>query len=207
VEDPNDFSDPQVALGEIDGFSTIEKWVTTFSSFPNEVDPTSVIPGFSVRLFEVSFDFPDIVFVSGIVRELTPGVDFVATMISAEALGIIPLRPLSPSTNYMAVMTNDIHDTVGNDATPSQFYHLSKAQEPWVDIGGIPGIRAPDDFFNGNGGSQCRDSKRRHHPELDGADPVHYPAVEILAQCRQAGADPGCADRDDHCGAGAGRNC
>ena len=142
VVDPNDYSDPQVALGEIDGFSTTEKWVTTFESsypltgVPNQVDPTSVVPGQSVRLFEVSFDFPDIVIVSGIVRELTPGVDFVATMISAEALAIIPLRPLKPSTNYMAVLTNDINDTIGNDATPSQFYHLSKAQDPWVDENG-----------------------------------------------------------------------
>jgi hypothetical protein len=142
VDDPNDFSDPQVALGEIDGFSTTERWVTTFLSsypltgVPNQVDPSSVVPGQSVRLFEVSFDFPNIVFVSGIVQELTPGVDFLATMISSDALAIIPLRPLKPSTNYMAVLTNDINDTVGNDATPSQFYHLSKAQDPWVDENG-----------------------------------------------------------------------
>jgi hypothetical protein len=142
VDDPNDFSNPEVALGEIDGFSTTERWVTTFLSsypltgVPNQVDPSSVVPGQSVRLFEVSFDFPDIVFVSGIVQELTPGVDFQATMISSEALAIIPLRPLKPSTNYMAVLTNDIHDTIGNDATPSQFYHLSKAETPWLDENG-----------------------------------------------------------------------
>jgi hypothetical protein len=136
ADDPDDYSDPAVAMGAIDGFSTTEKWVTTLSSFPNQIDPASVVPGLSVRLFEVSFDFPNIVFVSGIVRELTPGVDFVALMATSEALAIIPLRPLKPSTNYMAVMTNDIHDTVGNDATPSQFYHLSKSPTPWVDENG-----------------------------------------------------------------------
>jgi hypothetical protein len=39
-------------------------------------------------------------------------------------------------TTYMAVVTNDINDTVGNDATPSTFYHLTKAQTPWVDENG-----------------------------------------------------------------------
>jgi hypothetical protein len=134
--DPNNFGDPAVAMGEIDGFSTTEKWTTTLSGFPNSVDPSSVVPGQSVRLFEVSFDFPNIVVVSGIVRELTPGVDYTAAMVTDEVLAILPLKPLAPSTNYMAVLTNDISDTVGNDATPSQFYHLSKAQTPWVDEGG-----------------------------------------------------------------------
>jgi len=136
AEDPDDYSDPVVAMGAIDGFSTTERWVTTLTSFPNQVDVASVIPGRSVRLFEVSFEFPDIVFVSGIVRELIPGVEYVATMATAEVLAIIPLKPLKPSTNYMAVMTNDIHDTVGNDATASQFYHLSKSPTPWVDENG-----------------------------------------------------------------------
>jgi hypothetical protein len=134
--DPNNFGDPAVAMGEIDGFSTTEKWTTTLSSFPNSVDASSVVPGQSVRLFEVSFAFPDIVTVSGIVRELTPGVDYTAAMVTGEVLAIIPLRPLAPSTNYMAVLTNDISDTVGNDATPSQFYHLTKSQTPWLDESG-----------------------------------------------------------------------
>jgi hypothetical protein len=134
--DPNDFSDPTVAAGEIDGFSTTERWTTSFTTFPNKIDPASVVAGQSVRVFEVSFEFPDIVLVSGIVRELTPGVEFFATMLNDSTLGIIPLQPLKPSTNYMAVVTNDINDTAGNDATPSQFYHLTKAQTPWLDENG-----------------------------------------------------------------------
>jgi hypothetical protein len=134
--DPNDFSDPTVAAGEIDGFSTTERWTTSFSTFPNQIDPASVVAGQSVRMFEVSFAFPDIVTVSGIVRELTPGLEFVATMLNDSTLGIIPTQPLKPSTNYMAVVTNDINDTAGNDATPSQFYHLTKRQTPWLDENG-----------------------------------------------------------------------
>ena len=136
VADPNDFSDPLVALGAIDGFSTTERWVTTFTSFPNAVAPASVVPGQSVRFFEVSTVFGTIVNVSGIVRELTPGVEYGATMATPTVLAIIPLKPLKELTTYMAVLTNDINDTVGNDATAAQTYHLSKAEQPWVDANG-----------------------------------------------------------------------
>lgn len=136
VADPTDFGDPLVALSAIDGFSTTEKWVTTFSGFPNTVDPASVVPGQSVRLFEVSTVFGTIVNVSGVVRELTPGVEYFATMATSNVLAIIPLRPLKEMTTYMAVLTNDISDTAGNDATPAQTYHLSKAADPWVDASG-----------------------------------------------------------------------
>lgn len=134
VDDPTDFGNPLVALGAMDGFSTTERWVTTFSGFPNEIDPSSVVPGQSVRFFEVSVS--GIVFVTGIVRELTPGVDFVATMATNSVLAIIPLKPLNELSSYMAVLTNDINDSVGNDATPSQTYHLSKSQTPWIDENG-----------------------------------------------------------------------
>lgn len=136
VADPTDFSDPLVALGAVDGFSPTEKWVTTFTSFPNSVAPASVVPGQSVRFFEVSTVFGTIVNVSGIIRELTPGVEYVATMATPTVLAIIPLKPLKELTTYMAVLTNDINDTVGNDATAAQTYHLSKAEDPWVDAEG-----------------------------------------------------------------------
>ncbi|MBT8041520.1 MAG: lipase [Gammaproteobacteria bacterium] len=136
VDDPNDFGDPTVALSAMDGFSTTERWVTTFNSFPNSIDVNSVVPGQSVRFFEVNTVFGTIVIVNGIARELTPGVDYVATMATDEVLAIIPLKPLKEMTTYMAVLTNDIKDTAGNNATPSPFYHLSKSQAPWLDANG-----------------------------------------------------------------------
>jgi pimeloyl-ACP methyl ester carboxylesterase len=136
VADPTDFSDPLVALSAVDGFSTTERWVTTFSGFPNAVNPATVVPGQSVRFFEVSTVFGTIVNVSGIVREMTPGVEYVATMATPNVLAVIPLQPLKEMTTYMAVLTNDIQDTAGNDATPAQTYHLSKAADPWVDANG-----------------------------------------------------------------------
>ena len=118
VADPNDFGDPLVALSAMDGFSTTEKWVTTFTGRPHGLDPASVVPGQSVRMFEVSTVFGTIVQVSGIVRELTPGVDYVAVA-QGNNLAILPLKPLKEMTTYMAVLTNDINDTQGNDATPT----------------------------------------------------------------------------------------
>jgi len=132
VDDPNNFADPLAALSTLDGFSTTEKWVTTFTSQPYALDPASIIPGQSVRMFEVSTIFGTIVAVSGVVRELTPGLEYVAVA-SGSTLAIIPTSPLKELTTYMAVLTNDIRDTEGNDATPDTTYHLSKRADPWVD--------------------------------------------------------------------------
>ncbi len=136
VDDPNNFGDPLVALNAIDGFSTTEKWVTTFSATPNALDPASIVPGQSVRMFEVSTVFGTIVTVSGIVRELTPGVEYVTAVVNGNVLAIIPLTPLREMTTYMAVLTNDINDTAGNDATPDTTYFLSQRQTSWVDENG-----------------------------------------------------------------------
>jgi pimeloyl-ACP methyl ester carboxylesterase len=135
VDDPNDYGDPLAALSTLDGFSTTEKWVTTFTAEPFALDPGTIVAGQSVRMFEVSTVFGTIVAVSGVVRELTPGYEYV-TAASGNTLAIIPTSPLKEMTTYMAVMTNGIKDTHGNDATPDQTYHLSKKADTWVDANG-----------------------------------------------------------------------
>ena len=126
VDDPEDFGDPSVALSAMDGFSTTEKWVTGFVDYPNRsagsIDPASVVPGHSVRVFQV--DVTQFLLVNGVVRELVPGVDFFATVAPGGNIAIIPLKPLQELTNYMAVLTNDIRDTDGNNATADDTYHL-----------------------------------------------------------------------------------
>lgn len=133
--DPNDYGNPLVALGNLDGFSTTEKWVSTFTAEPHALDPSTILPGQTVRMFEVSTIFGTIVAVSGVIRELTPGAEFVAVA-SGGTLAIIPTSPLKEMTTYMAVLTNGIKDTEGNDATPDQTYHLSKRADPWLDENG-----------------------------------------------------------------------
>jgi len=137
VADPTDFGDPLVALSALDGFSTTERWVTTFRDFPGArgaIDPASVVPGQSVRVFQVTTN--QIVVPTGIIRELTPGVDYTAAAITPFTVAIIPLRPLSELSSFLAVLTNDINDVNGNDATPDQTYFLTQRRTPWVDANG-----------------------------------------------------------------------
>ena len=144
VEDPTDVTDPAVALSALDGFSTTEKWITSFYNgledgnykapgVPGSIDPASVVHGQSVRVFEVVS--PNFVAVASIVRELTPWLDYIAVG-SADKVAIIPTRPLKEYTSYMAVLTNDIRDTDGNNATPDVAYNFGKTQTPWVDENG-----------------------------------------------------------------------
>lgn len=134
VANPNDFSNPQVALNALDGFSTVAPW--SFS-FDRPINPSTVVPGSTVRMFEVQFVFGTIA-VQQINRELVPGQDFVAQVNPGDARGvvIVPLRPLAENTGYMAVVTNGIRDTSGNAASPSQTYFLAKRTSPLVNAAG-----------------------------------------------------------------------
>jgi len=135
VPDPEDFGNPQVALNALDGFSTIAPW--SFS-FDRPINPDTVIPGSTVRLFEVQFVFGTIA-VEQVNRELTPGAEFVALVNPGNPNGVVilPLQPLAENTGYMAVVTNAITDTDGNPASPSQTYFLGKRTEPLVTSTGI----------------------------------------------------------------------
>ena len=137
VADPRDISNPAVVANAIDGFSTVSPWSFGFSA---PVNVATVIPGGSVRLFEVQLVFGTIA-VQQINRELVPGVDFVTSVVSNGADGasiaIVPLRPLNEATAYMAVVTNGVRDPAGNVATPSQTYFVTKRTEPLVTEGGI----------------------------------------------------------------------
>ncbi|MFT5372201.1 MAG: hypothetical protein ACI9R7_001744 [Lysobacterales bacterium] len=121
-------------LNSLDGFSTTEKWLVNFKDRfggTGSVDPSSVTPGNSVRVFQVTAQ--QILFVTGIVRELVAGVDYWAQVVAPGIVAIIPLKPLPEYSTFMVVMTNDIKDAVGNDATPDTTYHLSKQHTPFID--------------------------------------------------------------------------
>ncbi len=137
VADPTDFSNPQVALNALDGFSTVSPWTFTFS---DPVDPATIDPGNTVRLFEIAFVFGTVA-VERVVTELVPGQDYVATVAetdpSGRTIAIVPLVPLKEMTGYMAVVTNGVQDPEGNIATPSQTYFLTKRTEPLITPGGV----------------------------------------------------------------------
>lgn len=123
-------------MNALDGFSTTEKWTMTFvddDGNPGSIDASTVVPGQTVRVFQVTTS--QIVAVTGIVRELTPGLDYV-TAVVGNVVAIVPLQPLPQYSSFMAVMTNDIKDSAGNNATPDQTYFLAKKRDPWVDASG-----------------------------------------------------------------------
>lgn len=134
-EASTNFGDPQVAVNTLDGWSTTAPWSFSFSDAPLA---SSVVPGQSVRLFEVTLTGPG-GGVTGVVRELAAGVDFVTAPQSSDATGrswaIVPLKPLKQLTSYMAVLTTGIRDSRGNDATPAQAYFLTKRTAPLCTAG------------------------------------------------------------------------
>ncbi|WP_440225196.1 alpha/beta hydrolase [Dokdonella sp. MW10] len=126
VPNPDDYSNPRVAINALDGWSTTSPWTTTFSVSPRT---NSIVAGTSVRVFEVSLERPG-GGVTGVVRELQANADFVVAKAPSDATGrtiaIVPTRPLKQLTSYMAVVTDGIVDERGNDTTPDQTYFLAK---------------------------------------------------------------------------------
>ncbi len=130
VANPNNYGDPTVAIGTLDGWSTVGPMSTSFNAKP---DVASVVPGQSVRIFEVSLTGPG-GGTTNIVRELAGGAEFVTALAPSDASGrtlaIIPTKPLQQLTSYLVVLTDGIRDAGGNDATPDQTYFLSKRASP-----------------------------------------------------------------------------
>jgi dienelactone hydrolase len=125
---PNNINDPAVALSAMDGFSTVAPASFTMSVPPN---PTSVVPGRAIRVFEVNLTGPGGA-VTRIVRELAAPAEFVAgvSSVTPTAVGIVPTAPLKQLTSYLVVVTDDITDAAGNDATPDTTYFLTQRTSP-----------------------------------------------------------------------------
>ncbi|HJU40809.1 MAG TPA: hypothetical protein VJ724_14660 [Tahibacter sp.] len=130
VADPNNFGDPQVAVNALDGWSTTAPWTLQFSAKPRL---TTIVPGTSLRIFEVTLTGPG-GGTTGAVRELASPADYVIAPVSSDATGrtiaVVPTRPLKQLTSYLAVATSAITDENGNDATPDQTYFLTKRTSP-----------------------------------------------------------------------------
>lgn len=141
VADPMDFSDPQVALNALDGFSTVAPITTGFSG-PIQA---SSIDGDSVRLYEVSLTPSGLPNNQGgavlvINSQLVFGVDYIATVSSVDSSGstlaILPLRPLTPQSSYFVVVTNSLRSSDGNPMGASGAYTFAKLDDP-LEVGGV----------------------------------------------------------------------
>lgn len=151
LDDPNDFTNPLVALSAMDGFSTTEKWTASFVDHQRNagsIESGSVRTGDTVRLFQVSTIAGNPLYVTGVVRELQPNVDYMAVS-QNDTIAIIPLKALPELSNFLAVLTNGITDQRGNDSTPDQTYYLLKRTTPWVDENGNSTYPLVDDGLAG----------------------------------------------------------
>lgn len=151
VADPKNFADPQVALNQLDGFSTVAPLTANFSG---AVNANTLQAGRTVRLFQVELSNPFTnpttpapFAITAVQRELRAGVDYQVNLLAQDqkqtTLNIQPLLPLQPKAAYLVVLTNAIQDHAGYDALPSPSYTLTKLPTPLLDGNGnsvIPGL-------------------------------------------------------------------
>ncbi|PKG86419.1 lipase [Colwellia sp. 75C3] len=130
MEDPNDGSDPAVAMSALDGWSVSNPFVLNVD-LPQDttLDAVSVMNPASVRIFETLMgqDIGCEAVPRGaackVVNELTFGVDFVAQA-SSKGIVIAPLKPLEGKTTYIVALTNNIQDSDGKAIAASITYDL-----------------------------------------------------------------------------------
>ncbi len=138
VANPANFGDPLVAVSSLDGWSTVAPFTFQFQGGATP-EAASVVAGSSVRVFEVALTGPG-GGVTRIVRELASPAEFVTAVttidtrdtngVASQGVAILPTQPLKQLTSYMAIVTDGIRDTLGNDATPDSTYFLSKRPTP-----------------------------------------------------------------------------
>ncbi len=134
VANANNFGDPAVALNALDGFSTVAPLSFTMSVTP----AASTLTTSSIRIFEVTLTGPG-GGVTGVVRALGASEYAVALAPSdplQRTVAILPLTPLKQLTSYLVVVTDDVRDAAGNDATPDQTFFLATRTSPLC-VGGV----------------------------------------------------------------------
>ncbi|CAM5224397.1 VolA/Pla-1 family phospholipase [Alishewanella longhuensis] len=131
-----DYTNPQVALGALDGWSTQNPFAIALN-FPANVSlnmDSARAPG-SVRLFKAVMGDPASPetdcravprgMACKIVAELQYGVDFVSAG-SGTSVAVIPLKPLEAATTYLLALTNNLKNSTGAAIKPSTTYELVK---------------------------------------------------------------------------------
>lgn len=134
VADAADFSDPQVALNALDGFSTVAPITTGFTG---AIDDSSFSA--AVKIYEVT-THPTLGVVLSVDRMMAYGTEFVAALSTLDttnsSMAILPLQPLKPKQSYMVVITNDLKSVSGNSVGISGSYSLTHGLDP-LETGGV----------------------------------------------------------------------
>tara|TARA_R110000868_G_scaffold142465_1_gene359834 strand:+ start:10750 stop:13131 length:2382 start_codon:yes stop_codon:yes gene_type:complete len=133
-----DYTDPAVALGALDGWSTQMPIIVNFDMAAGTTLDASSISG-KVRMFLVHKSngatcngnpttIPAGLPCAPTGTELTFGVDFVTVADDAK-LTVLPLTPLSASSTYVVAFISGISDSDGNEVKASATYQLLKDTE------------------------------------------------------------------------------
>ncbi|GGP51611.1 lipase [Shewanella algicola] len=136
-----DYTDPSIALGGLDGWSTSSpisitmELATDLQGNALTLDTASVSQPGAIRVFEATVggslstdpECTSMASVSAckVGEELTFGVDFVTT-VSGDNVVIVPLKPLKPIQSYLYVATDLIQDSLGRSVAASTTYNLLK---------------------------------------------------------------------------------
>ncbi|MGS0696196.1 VolA/Pla-1 family phospholipase [Shewanella sp. 0m-4] len=155
-EENGDYTDPQIALGALDGWSTTSPiTIDVMPATDNDgavltIDAASVAQPGAVRVFEATVggalsSDPECsgapsVSACKVGDELQFGVDYVSQA-SGNKVAIIPLKPLKAGQSYIYATTTLIQDSAGRPIAPSATYGLLK-----LDIETKP-LETPDQLF------------------------------------------------------------
>ncbi|MHC4953448.1 MAG: alpha/beta fold hydrolase [Planctomycetota bacterium] len=146
VADPDDESDPAVAMNAQDGFSTIMPVVIDVEQpddgSQRDVDGSTVIAGDTVCLFEMDFD-PTLGAPTTVAGEVSPG-DYVATT-QGESVIVLPLRPLKPKTSYLVMLSTAIKTDDGRRLKRSRDYSITSSTQPLIDSQGKSRVKELSD--------------------------------------------------------------
>ncbi|AQS36848.1 extracellular lipase, Pla-1/cef family [Shewanella psychrophila] len=138
LDGSSDYTDPSMALGALDGWSTTApisidvELASDHDGTMLSLDEVSVFQTGAVRMFEATVGGPlssdpeckvsPSVSACKVGVELTFGVDFVSKAVGNKIV-IVPLKPLKANQSYIYVTTNLIQDSAGQGIAPSSTYN------------------------------------------------------------------------------------
>ncbi len=120
VDDPTDISNPVVAMGATDGWSTSQPILVNFKG--NPLNPDSAAGSFYLIKSGDPTDTSD----STAPIKLVEGQDYLVQA-SGDTLTAVLLKPLDPASNYMFAVTNTLKDDKNNPVGTSGSYATLKS--------------------------------------------------------------------------------
>lgn len=156
--DPTDFSNPQVAVNALDGWSAVAPFSIDFTSLDGNVsvDPASVVGGSSVRVFKVNVFRQEVVPgviaptgpVTSVERELTANLEYVVQATSATTAAIIPTVPFEQQASYMVVLTNGLMDSNGLPILHDAQYAIAQSVNPIAESSAVAALEPVRQLVN-----------------------------------------------------------